>query len=373
MFKRWLSKKRPRSRIIDHAFYRETRQTTVVVTVIFVSLYLVISLVGLLSRAASGDFPGRAVMLLLALETIKNVNLILPLTMFVGILLTLARWYRDNEMTVLAACGVGLSHFLRPALVVAFWSAVVVSAITFYLAPLSAMLIDKVQGDNVADYQYGVAPGQFNRSKDGRSIFYVGEASRGGQLGDIFASSEQFGKTGVLVAKTGYEYTDPNTGAQYLVLKNGTRYQGVAGQANFKILHYQTYGLHIEPPQPTPTRVLTIDEVPTSQLLKSKDRADETEWQWRIAKPLSLFVLAPLAVGLAYTDARRGRFANLFVAALIYFAYANLIGIAHAMVQNGAASIAVGLWWVHVVFIAVAAYLLRRRSWNRPLLPFRNA
>lgn len=357
--------------IIDRAFYRETRQTTVVVTVIFLSLYLVISLVGLLSRAASGDFPGRVVFLLLALETIKNVNLILPLTMFVGILLTLGRWYRDNEMTVLGACGVSVTHFVRPAMVFAFWTALIVGLITFYLAPLSAILMDKVQNENTAAYQYGIAPGQFNRSKDGRSIFYV---ERSGdtpmaQLQDIFASSEQFGKTGVLVARTGYEYTDKKTGAQYLVLNNGTRYQGIPGQADYKILHYRTYALHVEPPQPVAPKVVTIDEVPTPQLVRSHKRADQAEWQWRLAKPLSLFILAPLALAFSFTDGRRGRFASLFSAILAYFAYANLLAIAHAVFQNSASPSPLGLWWVHVLFALLAGYLLWRRARNRPLMP----
>ena len=368
MFERFLSKRGGSSRIIDRSFYREARQTTVVVTALFLSLYVVVSLVNLLSQAASGAFPGRVVLLLLALETLKNVNLMVSLTMFAGILLTLARWYRDNEMTVLSACGVGLGHFVKPALVFAFWTALIVSLITFYIAPLSAIMIDKVQGESGSSYQYGIAAGQFNHSRDGRSIFYVGRRGHGDRLHDIFASSEQFGKTGVLVAKTGYEYTDHTTGAQYLVLENGTRYQGVPGQPDFKILHYRTYGLHVEPTQPTAMRVLTIDEVPTPSLWRSRRRSYAAELQWRIAKPLALFILAPLAVGLAYGDARRGRFGNMFLAALIYFAYANTLAVAHALVDNGALPRNVGLWWVHAVFAGLAAYILFRRIYARPLL-----
>lgn len=355
--------------ILDRAFYREARQTTVVVTAIFLSLYLVISLVNLLSRAASGEFPGHAVLLLLALETLKNVNLILPLTMFVGVLLTVGRWYRDSEMTVLAACAISPLHFVRPALVFAFWNAVVVAVITFYLAPMSAMLIDRVQSENATSYQYGVVAGQFNRSKGGHNIFYVERTGRGARLHDIFASSQQFGKAGVLIAKTGFEYTDERTGAQYLVLKNGVRYQGVPGTANYKILHYRTYALHIEPPHPPASRVITIDETPTSTLWRKATPRDEAEWQWRLAKPLSLFILAPLAIALAYTDARGGRFANLFTAILVYFAYANMLAIAHAMLANNALPAEAGLWWVHGLFGVLAVYLLWRRVWGRPVIP----
>ncbi|MHB1951144.1 MAG: LPS export ABC transporter permease LptF [Acidiferrobacteraceae bacterium] len=355
--------------IIDRAFYREARQTTVVVTAIFLSLYLVISLVNLLSRAAGGEFPGHAVLILLALETLKNVNLILPLTMFAGVLLTLGRWYRDSEMTVLSACGVSVLHFVRPALVFAFWTSLLVAVITFYLAPMSAMLIDRVQSEKASSYEYGVVAGQFNRSKGGHNIFYVERTGRGTRLHDIFASSQQFGKAGVLIARTGFEYTDEATGAQYLVLENGLRYQGVPGTGNYKILHYRTYGLHIEPPQPPAARVITIDETPTSVLWRRTDPRDEAEWQWRLAKPLSLFILAPLAIALAYTDTRASRFANLFTAVMVYFFYANMLAIAHAMLSNNALPAAAGLWWVHGLFALLAAYLLWRRVFGRPVIP----
>ncbi|MHB1942213.1 MAG: LPS export ABC transporter permease LptF [Acidiferrobacteraceae bacterium] len=357
--------------ILDRAFYREARQTTVAVTVIFLSLYLVISLVNLLARAANGDFPAHVVLLLLALETLKNVNLILPLAMFIGVLMTIGRWYRDSEMTVLAACGISPLHFVRPALVFAFWTALVVAMVTFYLVPMSDLLINKVQTQNESVYQYGVVAGQFNRSKGGHSIFYVERNGHGTRLHGIFASSEQFGKAGVLIAKSGYEYTDSKTGTQYLVLRNGMRYQGIPGQANYKILHYHTYALHIKPPRPAPARVVAIDEVPTSALFSKHTRPYEAEWQWRLAKPLSLFILAPLAIALAYTDVRQGRFANLFIAVLIYFAYANMIMIANAMIVNNALSAQVGLWWVHALFAALTVYLLWRRTGNRPVIPGR--
>ena len=68
---------------------------------------------------------------------------------------------------------------------------------------------------------------------------------------------------------------------------------------------------------------------------------------------------------------RQGRFANLFIAVLIYFAYANMIMIANAMIVNNALSVEAGLWWVHALFAALTVYLLWRRTRNRPVIPAR--
>jgi lipopolysaccharide export system permease protein len=370
MFADRLSKSRLRTpKIVNRAFYGEVVQTSLVVTIIFVSLYVVISLVNLLGRAVSGDLPVHLIFVLLGLQTVKNLSLILPLALFIGILLTLGRWYRDNEMTVLGACGVGLTHFLRPAWVLAFWIAAIVALLSLYLGPLATALIDRVKANNTSAVEIGIAPGEFQRPKRGAAgVFYVERVGRDGTLNNIFASREQLGAPGVLAAGSGVEYTDKQTGDRYLVLKNGTRYEGTPGQADYKVLEYETYAVRLERKR-TASPVVTMDEFSTRALWRSDDPRLRAEWQWRIAQPVSLFVLAALALAFAYTDARRGRFANLFTAIFVYFLYANLLGIVHAMLRQGRLPPTPGLWAVHVFIGLLAAYFLWRRAQNRPLLP----
>lgn len=370
MFADRLSKTRLRTpKIVDRAFYREVVQTSLVVTVIFVSLYVVISLVNLLGRAVSGDLPVHLIFVLLGLQTVKNLSLILPLALFIGILLTLGRWYRDNEMTVLGACGVGLAHFLRPAWVLAFWAAVVVGSLSLYFGPQATALIDRVKTNNATAAEIGIAPGEFQRPKRGApGVFYVERVAEDGTLSNIFASREQLGAPGVLAAASGVEYTDPNTGDRYLILKNGTRYEGTPGQADYKVLEYETYALRLER-KPSVSPVVTMDEQSTRTLWRSDEPRLRAEWQWRISQPVSLFVLAALALAFAYTDARRGRFANLFTAIFVYFLYANLLGIVHAMLRQGRLPPTPGLWTVHLSMGLLAVYFVWRRAHNQPLLP----
>ncbi len=356
--------------IVHKAFYREATQTTLLVTLTFLTLYLVVSLVKLLSEAASGEFPVHVVFSLLGLELLKNLAMILPLTVFIGLLLTMARWYRDSEVTVLAACGVGLTQLLRPTFVWISVVAALVSAIAFYLAPMAALLLHKIKLENTSAYAAGIVPGRFNHTRNGRAIFYVERVGNNGRLYGIFVSSAQFGKSGVLIAKRGYEYKNRHTGAHFLVLLNGRRYQGIPGRANYRILRYRTYALRMKrrPFAPNPAN-LTRDEVPTLTLLRSADPRAIAEWQWRLAQPLSLFVLAPLALIFAYTDSRKGAFAPLFTAILAYFSYANLLSIAHALLARGQEPIWLGLWWVHVIFLLLAATLFSRRARGKTLLP----
>ena len=356
--------------IVHKAFYREVTQTTLLVTLTFLTLYMVVSLVKLLSEAASGEFPAHVVFALLGLELLKNLAMILPLTVFIGLLLTMARWYRDNEITVLAACGVGLTRLLRPTFVWITAVAALIGAVAFYLAPMAALLLHKIKLENTSAYAAGIVPGRFNHTRDGRAIFYVGRVGTSGRLHNIFVSSAQFGKSGVLIAKRGYEFKNRNTGAHFLVLLNGRRYQGIPGHADYRILRYRTYALRIKRRAfaPTPTN-LTRDEVPTLTLLRSSDPRAIAEWQWRLAQPLSLFILAPLALVFAYTDSRKGAFAPLFTAILAYFGYVNLLSISEALLVRGQEAPWLGLWWVHGIFLVLGATLFMRRAGGKTLLP----
>ncbi len=253
-------------------------------------------------------------------------------------------------------------------LLIAAAVAIIVGLVSFYFAPLASSVITKVRAENTDAYQAGIIPGQFQRSKRDAAIFYVGRVDSDGALHNIFANSAQFGRRGVVVAQSGYHYTDERTGEQFMVLENGKRYDGIPGKADYKILSYDSYAIRIEPPAP-PVLGVSLDEKSTWQLLHSNEPEQRIEWQWRLAKPLALFILAPLALVFAFTDARRGRYANLFTAMVFYFLYANLLGFGQALMKQDRVSIGVGLWWVHALAAATTIYLIWRRVHNRPLLP----
>ena len=371
--------------IIDRALIREVLQTSLAVTLVFVSLFGVVSLVNVLAEATRGEVPARIILMLLGLQTVKMLGLMLPLTLFIGILLTLGRWYRDSEMTVLAACGVGLLHFVRPTLLIAMSFALVVALFSFYLAPISAGLIIKLKNEASSRYEVGgIMPGVFNEVRYGKGSYYVESIDRdSANLRNIFVSTEQADREGVLVAESGYQQTDKETGGQLLMLRNGTRYEGVPGQADYRIMRFETYTLRIEPAQVRDPQI-RFEAMTTPQLLDKKNavyvKGEATiprwpqgvaaEWHTRLSKPVMLFVLALLALVFSYTHPRRGRYGGLFVAVLIYFLYTNLLGVSDAMLKQGRVPAALGMWWVHGLFLVLSIYLLMRRSNNQALLGF---
>jgi len=100
--------------------------------------------------------------------------------------------------------------------------------------------------------------------------------------------------------------------------------------------------------------------------------SDRVELQWRIAIPVVLVILAIVAVPLSHISPRQGRFGKLGYALVVFLVYLNLIVTTRAQLEAGVVPMAINFWWVHLVFIAVAAVLLYRRDgggWFRKTKP----
>ncbi len=355
--------------IIDRAFYREAGMTTLAIGLVLLVVMVLMSMTLLLGRAVRGDQSEAVVFILLGFQTLAKLDVLLPLAFYLGILLTLSRWYRDSEMTVLAACGVGLMHFMRPVMVLGSVFGLLALAGAFYFTPLATRQIEHVKLESSHRSEPGsISPGVFTEAQGTGRIVYAEKIEENGELRGIFVSSLEAGKQGVLVAKSGRPYTDPKTGDKFIALHDGTLYDGEPGEAGYRILEYSVYNLRIEPKKLGETPVPTAG-MPTLLLLTQLgDRDVNAEFHWRLGKALALFVLALYAVALAYTDARRGRMSNLFVAIVIYFVYSNLLGIGETMLQKGQTPVAAGLWWVHGGMALAAFYFLRQRAHDRPLI-----
>ena len=130
---------------------------------------------------------------------------------------------------------------------------------------------------------------------------------------------------------------------------------GKAGQADFRITHFEEHGVTIAPPDfiyRSNKQALKH----SSELFNSSDNKDIAELQWRLSAPLAVILLALLAVPLAKTDARSGRYGKVGLGIVIYIIYFNMLGVAQAWLESGELPAWIGLWWVHLV---VALMILR--------------
>lgn len=355
--------------IIHRAFVREVLQTCGLVSVILLGIFLLGRLMEFLRQAAEGDIPANSVLLLLLLKLITYLDILAPLVLYISTLLVLGRWIRDNELTVISACGMGMNQLLKPALTLSTLIGGMTALFALYLSPLSAEAARVVSEEirNRAELA-GVVAGVFTPMRDGRGVYFVEKYdSQNGAFGGIFVHHGSGGgedaEDEVVVAESGYRSVDEKTDADFLILKNGSRYRGTAGAAEYGVLDFETYGLRIEP-RNSAARELPLDARPT-WVLPTGDAAAVGEFHWRVSKVVLLPILLVFALAFSALTYRRSRFPGMLPALLTYFVYTNFLGLGVVLIRRGIGHPHLTLWAIHLLFLGCALYLLHRR--NRPL------
>jgi lipopolysaccharide export system permease protein len=356
--------------IINRSFITEVLRTALAVTFVIISIFLVLRVMGFLSQAAEGLIPVSGVLSLVVLKMVSYLDVMLPLMFYIALIMVLNRWYSDQEMAVLASAGLGITHFLRPMLVLVAILGGLVAFFSFYLTPLSlAKGYSLEQTYRQSNEVSGVVTGRFVEAKAGNGVYFVESYNRRtGNYENVFVYRASFEREGVVVARTAYRTEDEVTEDHFLVLVNGTRYEGVPGSPQYRVIDFEKYAVRIEPKNRT-SNYLPIRARPNAELRNSDQPSFRSEWYWRVAKIFTLPVLAIFALALSHVDSRRGKSTGMFLAFLVYLTYTNLLGYTVALVKKGEATDGNPIWLVHLLYLMLSIYCLYRRNYNLPLIP----
>lgn len=363
------------SLVIDRYLFFECVKAWLGVSLVLLVLTLGIGFARFVAEAAAGNIPVETVFTIASFSLIENLSIILPVSLLLAIMLTVGRLCSGNEMAALIAGGVGLGRLYRPFGLFAILLAALSAWVSLYIAPQAVRSMKKIENVGSAALMQVIEPGQFTVIDGGNLVFYAGSVNKEtGRMSNIFVrirGRETSGPgTVVITAETALQKRDPEAGVRTLVLLDGWRYQGVPGQAAFRVTHFAEYGVHIEAPKAA-VKVDDIEARPTSVLLGRDDPAAIAELQRRLSSPLMLLILALLAVPLAYIPPRSGRYGKIMLGIVIYVAYANALRLAEVWIKQQIVPPVIGLWWVHALVLALAIALIGRWEgwWRRKPRP----
>ena len=352
-----------RALIIERYLGREVLRTGVAVLAVLVLVYGADRFSRILSDAAAGAVPPDLILRILALKLVEKLPVFLPLALYLAVLIGLGRLYRDSEVVAFGAGGIGVWRLSRGVFAVVAGCALVGAALSLFVSPGAASmrwaLIEEAK--HQAENRMFV-PGRFKEFGDGDRVIYVEAVDAdAGRMSDVFVRVRRPHRQYVLVSGAAWQDVHPESGARYMVLEDGYRYVGLPGDALFSVTRFERHAVRIEAkPQETFARGRKI--LATSDLIGSGDPGHLAELQRRISAAVSIVVLGMLAVPLARTSPREGRYGKLFVAVIVYFVYTNAISIVENMVERGAVPEIVGVWPVHAATAAVVFALLLART-----------
>ena len=358
--------------IIFRYLTRQILQVMAAVTLILLIVGLVNRFIQYLGQAVAGELASDVLLLIIFYRLPDFLLVILPLALFLGILLVYGRMYAENEMTVLIGSGLSNRQLLGVSLASASFIILVVGALSFEIAPRgirNTELLEQQQKE-LTELDLMVA-GQFQAFGDGSRVTYaenISNAERGRQLENVFVVSAESpegedSSIRIIISETARSQVDIASGSRYMRLENVTQYEGRPGRADFAVARFDTQSIRL--PEPEPFNDIQEEmALPTLALLGSSDPAYRAELQWRISAVLLIPVITLIAVPLSKVNPRQGRYSKLVPAALLYATYFILLQVCRDRIANGSLPPSIGMWWVHGLFLALAAYV--NSGWRLP-------
>jgi lipopolysaccharide export system permease protein len=347
--------------IFHRALLREFAGLAGAVFMTLFAIAVTTRLIRLLGQAAGGKFPSDAVFAFLGFFALGALPVLLSLTMFISVLLTMTRSWRDSEMVIWFGAGQPLTAWLRPVMLFALPQIAVIAALSLFISPWAAQMAGQYtskieQRDDVSR----VTPGVFGETANRTRVFFVESVSGDSSaVQNIFVSSVHGSKSGVSMSRSGRTETAPN-GDRFIVLEQGRRYEGAPGDPEYRVTEFDRYAARIElkeGKEVTPTH----KNLPTWALITTPNNQNLGELLWRIGIPISALVLVLLAIPMSFVNPRAGRSANLLFALLTYIVYSNLLSVSQARVAQGRMDFGVGWWLVHAGMIALLLIMFAQR------------
>ena len=323
------------------------------ITAILLLIAISNRLVVLLARAVNSQFPLTAIVQAVLLIIPELLTMVLPIALFCALIFSQSRMYADNEMVVLFASGFTLNKLVRLNVNMAWVVTAMLLYCTLYVNPLLNHLRNKIaQEQYSSSIHLLITPGKFQSLLGGRLILYA-ETVHEGIIKNVFMvlKNKKLGMPDAIVtAKVA------KIDKEILTLYDGNRYDGIPGQADYKVISFAEYS---KPLVLNSERLFERPEKLTVELLASTNLNDRVELQVRLAMPFVTLVLAILAIFLAKVNPRSGRFHNFIPAILVFIVYYNLLIFANKMMLQAKVPL-YSLWLIHLVFLLYAYYKIRR-------------
>lgn len=345
---------------------RETALTWAAVSVVLVLVVVVNRFAVYLGEAASGQIPAAATFALLGLSVIGLLEIIVPVSLFLAIVLVLGRLYRDQEVVAAFVCGLTPRLLYRPFALLGVLAAALLSILAFWASPWAHATSHRISVNAQNTAQISVLEaGKFKSMAGGDGVFYVGGIdSATGELHSVFAEMAENGKPLLITSTTGRLMTAAN-GERHLELGPGHRYEGSPDALDWTLTRFDSARLLVQPPGEGPASTTDYDRMSTAALMGRSEPGARATLQWRLVQPLTALLLMLIAVPLAHMRPRQGRYARLVPAILVYLIYFNLLGVARIWVTHGEVGPQLGVWWVPALALLFGFLLLWLRFGRR--------
>lgn len=345
--------------IIFRYLGRQVLTTMAAVALVLLLIFMSGRFLQYLAAAAEGEYAANVIFLVMGYRLPEFLELILPLSFFLAILLTYGRMYQESEMTVLTACGVSERQILLLTMGPGVLMALIVGAMSLWLTPAGIQQVDRLFAEQAQRTGFEMlAPGRFQEMGSNDRVTYTRAMSDDKQTleGVFMAQGRDDGRFTLMKAEEGTQIVE-GEGERFLVLHEGVRFEGRPGGAEFDAMTFDNYGLRIESPSGVSSGN-SREGMPTLALMASGALADQAMVHWRLSLPVLVLVMTVLGIPLSRVNPRQGRFFHLLPGIVVFISYLGILILGRDAIASGQVPARAGLWGVHGAFLVLGVGML---------------
>jgi len=314
-----------------------------------------------IQESVSFGIPINELMPLIGYNMLRDIPIILTLSLFLSIIITISQLYKNSEAVVMNSIGLGDKNFMNLIKPIVFFTFIVIFYLTIFAVPWAKQQKSFAEDETVNASEFSfITEGKFESFKNGGIVFYASESKINNIAGEqnmeeIFIHALDNDKTVIVLASQAKKYTNAKSGSIYLRLKNGTRYEGLPSDGNVNILNFDKYDLEIVSGdvQKSISNFSQIEEKNTIDLLRDGGVKANAEIQWRVSQPISVLILSIFGVFLGKTSPRTGKGINLIIGIAVFMLYNNALLVAKSAIESGQLSPLIGMWSIHLLLLLI--------------------
>lgn len=356
--------------ILERYLAREILNTTFAITLVLIVVVMSGRLSSYIADAAAGKLAANLVFPVLLARLPEYLELVLPLSLFLGVLISLIQLNQNSELTVMTATGFGRGRVIRVVLLCGLFVALVVSLFSFYVSPRGGLYVNYLIANQGLQNELSVVtPGKFYQLDDSGGTIYAADISEDRSLmSEVLlsrvASENNAEFPALILADRGYpEWSD--YGGYYFVLETGLRYEGEPGRPDYRVTEFERYKQLLPEPEIEATKRSEEQTMFIHELVGSDLPEQQAEVNWRLSMPILVLILGLLAQPLSNGTVRRGGpYARVFPGVMLYVIYLVCLNAARDEISSGAESGVTIMWAVHLGFLLLAAALIFYPTWK---------
>ena len=348
--------------ILSKSLNIEVLKSTAGVLLIFFFLVVSSRFVGYFEQASEGLIDPNLIYKIVILRFPDFITLLLPLSFFLGVVITMSRLYSDREIYGFFTGGLSEIDFLKYLLPQSLLFFFLTLLLSIYVAPYTKELSkEMISLDSLQEQFESIKPNQVFPLKNNEGFVFIKDKQE--SVFDevvLYITNEDYSS---IVVADQLSYDDLNS-IMNLNFKNGSMYQGLFEEGSSVVSTFKNLKI------PVSTEENSVTGLSFARLFDYSARSTKSQMQWNISIPITIFILLIIGINLSKVEPRQGRLSVLLPAIFVYILYLSLLILARESFDNNSAITQNYIWFVHFIFLIFSIFGLYKSSFNKTVDPF---